>query len=166
ATGCCASSRRVFSTPAPSAAAGTRTWRSGATSIPPTPATTSTSNWSPPRTCPKAPATARCWESGRRTSPCCSVDRSRRATFRRSIPFRGGTEPVMPDEVVRFFQALASTVLWSLVAIILVAIVFEVLDKRYKLIKEIFEENSSAAAILAGSFVLGIFYTVAQIVIH
>jgi hypothetical protein len=72
----------------------------------------------------------------------------------------------MPDEIVRFFQALASTVLWSLVAIILVAIVFEVLDKRYKLIKEIFEENSSAAAILAGSFVLGIFYTVAQIVIH
>jgi len=72
----------------------------------------------------------------------------------------------MPDEIVRFVQALASTVLWSLVAIILVAIVFEVLDKRYKLIKEIFEENSSAAAILAGSFVLGIFYTVAQIVIH
>ena len=72
----------------------------------------------------------------------------------------------MPDEIVRFFQALASTVLWSLVAIILVAIVFEVLDKRYKLIKEIFEENSSAAAILAGSFVIGIFYTVSQIVIH
>ena len=72
----------------------------------------------------------------------------------------------MPDEIVRFFQALGSTVLWSFVAIILVAIVFEVLDKRYKLIKEIFEENSSAAAILAGSFVLGIFYTVAQIVIH
>jgi hypothetical protein len=72
----------------------------------------------------------------------------------------------MPDEVVRFLQALVSTVLWSLVAIILVAIVFEVLDKRYKLIKEIFEENSSAAAILAGSFVIGIFYTVAQIVIH
>jgi len=72
----------------------------------------------------------------------------------------------MPDEVVRFLQALVSTVLWSLVAIVLVAIVFEVLDKRYKLIKEIFEENSSAAAILAGSFVIGIFYTVAQIVIH
>jgi uncharacterized membrane protein YjfL (UPF0719 family) len=72
----------------------------------------------------------------------------------------------MPDEVNRFFQALVSTVLWSLVSIILVAIVFEVLDKRYKLIKEIFEENSSAAAILAGSFVIGIFYTVSQIVIH
>ncbi len=72
----------------------------------------------------------------------------------------------MPDEIVRFFQALGSTVLWSLVAIVLVALVFEVLDKRYHLIDEIFKENSSAAAILAGSFVLGIFYTVAQIVIH
>jgi len=72
----------------------------------------------------------------------------------------------MPDEVIRFLQALVSTVLWSLVSIILVAIVFEVLDKRYKLIKEIFDENSSAAAILAGSFVIGIFYTVSQIVIH
>lgn len=72
----------------------------------------------------------------------------------------------MSDDVTRFLQALGSTVLWSLVAIVLVAIVFEVLDKRYKLIKEIFEENSSAAAILAGSFVLGIFYTVSQIVIH
>jgi len=72
----------------------------------------------------------------------------------------------MPDEVIRFLEALGTTVLWSLVAIALVAVVFEVLDKRYKLIKEIFEENSSAAAILAGSFVLGIFYTVSQIVIH
>jgi hypothetical protein len=72
----------------------------------------------------------------------------------------------MPDEVVRFFQALGTTILWSLVAIALVAVVFEVLDKRYRLIDEIFKENSTAAAILAGSFVLGIFYTVAQIVIH
>jgi hypothetical protein len=72
----------------------------------------------------------------------------------------------MPDEVVRFFQALGTTVLWSLVAIVLVALVFEILEKRYRLIDEIFKENSVAAAILAGSFVLGIFYTVAQIVIH
>jgi hypothetical protein len=72
----------------------------------------------------------------------------------------------MPDEVVRFFQALGTTILWSLVAIVLVAVVFEVLDKRYRLIDEIFKENSTAAAILAGSFVLGIFYTVAQIVVH
>jgi len=70
------------------------------------------------------------------------------------------------EDVVRFFQALGSTVLWSVVAIVLVAVVFEVLDLRYKLMKEIFEENSVAAAILAGSFVIGIFYTVAQIVIH
>ena len=40
------------------------------------------------------------------------------------------------------------------------------MDRRYKLIDEIFKENSIAAAILAGSFVIGIFYTVSQIVIH
>jgi hypothetical protein len=72
----------------------------------------------------------------------------------------------MPDEVVHFLQALGTTILWSLVAIVLVGVVFEVLDKRYRLIDEIFKENSIAAAILAGSFVLGIFYTVAQVVIH
>jgi uncharacterized membrane protein YjfL (UPF0719 family) len=72
----------------------------------------------------------------------------------------------MPDEVVRFFQALASTVLWSVVSIVIVAIVFEILEKRYRLLDEIFKENSTAAAVLAGSFVIGIFYTVAQIVIH
>jgi hypothetical protein len=72
----------------------------------------------------------------------------------------------MPDEVVRFFQALGSTVLWSVVSIVIVAVVFEVLEKRYRLLDEIFKENSVAAAILAASFVIGIFYTVAQIVIH
>jgi uncharacterized membrane protein YjfL (UPF0719 family) len=70
------------------------------------------------------------------------------------------------DDIVRFFQSLGTTVLWSAVAIILVAIVFEILDKRYKLMNEIFEENSVAAAVLAGSFVVGIFYTVTQVVIH
>ena len=72
----------------------------------------------------------------------------------------------MPDEVVRFLQALVSTVIWSVVSIVLVAIVFEVLEKRYRLLDEIFKENSIAAAVLAGSFVIGIFYTVAQIVVH
>jgi uncharacterized membrane protein YjfL (UPF0719 family) len=72
----------------------------------------------------------------------------------------------MPDEVIRFFQALGSTVLWSVVSIVVVAVVFEVLEKRYRLMDEIFKENSVAAAILGGSFVLGIFYTVTQIVIH
>jgi len=72
----------------------------------------------------------------------------------------------MSEDIVRFLQALGATVLWSVVAIIIVAVVFEVLDRRYKLMKEIFDENSTAAAILAGSFVLGVFYTVAQIVIH
>jgi uncharacterized membrane protein YjfL (UPF0719 family) len=72
----------------------------------------------------------------------------------------------MSEDLVRFFQALGSTVLWSAVAIVLVFIVFEILNRRYQLVREIFEENSIAAAVLAGSFVLGIFYTVAQIVIH
>jgi len=57
-------------------------------------------------------------------------------------------------------------VLWSVVSIVIVAVVFEVLEKRYHLMDEIFKENSVAAAVLAGSFVIGIFYTVAQIVIH
>ncbi|MGI9145461.1 MAG: DUF350 domain-containing protein [Chloroflexota bacterium] len=72
----------------------------------------------------------------------------------------------MPDEVTRFFQALGSTLLWSVVSIVIVAAVFEVLEKRYRMLDEIFKENSIAAAILAASFVIGIFYTVVQIVIH
>ncbi len=72
----------------------------------------------------------------------------------------------MPDEVVRFFSALGSTILWSVVSIAIVAVVFEVLEKRYRMLDEIFKENSTAAAILAGSFVIGIFYTVVQVVIH
>ena len=71
----------------------------------------------------------------------------------------------MPD-IERFLASLGSTILWSFVAFVIVIVVFEVLNLRYRLIKEIFEENSTAAAILAGSFVVGIFYTVIQIVIH
>ena len=70
------------------------------------------------------------------------------------------------DQLVRFGQALGSTVLWSVVSIALVAVVFELLDKRYRLMDEIFKENSTAAAIFAGSLVLGIFYAVTQIVVH
>lgn len=70
-----------------------------------------------------------------------------------------------PNAVPQFFLALGSTLLWSLVAIVIAAVVFEIMERRYHLKREIFEENSTAAAILAGSFVLGIFYTVTQIVI-
>ena len=70
------------------------------------------------------------------------------------------------DDIVRFFQALLTTLLWSVVSIVIVAIVFEVLQRRYKLLDEVFKENSVAAGVLAGSLVLGIFYTVTQIVIH
>jgi uncharacterized membrane protein YjfL (UPF0719 family) len=69
-------------------------------------------------------------------------------------------------DVERFVAALASTVLWSLVSIIIVIVVFEVLERRFKLMEEIFQENSVAAAIFAGSFVIGIFYAVTQIVVH
>lgn len=72
----------------------------------------------------------------------------------------------MTEDVTRFLAALGSTVLWSLVSIAIVAVVFELLEKRYRLLDEIFKENSVAAAILGGSFVLGIFYAVTQIVIH
>jgi uncharacterized membrane protein YjfL (UPF0719 family) len=72
----------------------------------------------------------------------------------------------MPDEIARFLSALGSTILWSVVSILIVAVVFEVLEKRYRMLDEIFKENSIAAAILAGSFVIGIFYTVVQVVIH
>jgi uncharacterized membrane protein YjfL (UPF0719 family) len=69
-------------------------------------------------------------------------------------------------DIVQFLSALGSTVLWSVVAIVIVAVVFEILEKRYHLMDEIFKENSVAAAVLAGSFVIGIFYAVTQIVIH
>jgi hypothetical protein len=72
----------------------------------------------------------------------------------------------MSPEIQKLLVGLGNTVLWSIVSIALVIIVFEVLDRKYRLISEIFDENSTAAAILAGAFVLGIFYTVTQIVIH
>ena len=72
----------------------------------------------------------------------------------------------MNPDIERFFLALGTTVLWSAVAIVLVVIVFEVLNLKYKLMNDIFQQNSVAAAVLAASFVIGIFYTVVQIVIH
>ena len=72
----------------------------------------------------------------------------------------------MPDEVIRFFQALGSTILWSVVSIVIVAVVFEILEKRYRLLDEIFKENSVAAGVFGASIVLGVFYPVTQIVIH
>ncbi|HLB11815.1 MAG TPA: DUF350 domain-containing protein [Dehalococcoidia bacterium] len=72
----------------------------------------------------------------------------------------------MSPEIERFVTGLGNTILWSAVAILIVIGVFEALERKYKLMQEIFHENSTAAAILAGSFVLGIFYAVTQIVIH
>ena len=69
-------------------------------------------------------------------------------------------------DLERFVAALGSTLLWSLVSIVIATVLFEVLERAYNLRKEIFEDNNPAAGILAGAFVLGIFYTVTQIVIH
>ncbi len=71
----------------------------------------------------------------------------------------------MTDFFSPFLVALGNTLLWSVVSIVIVIVVFEVLDRKYHLMKEIFEENSTAAAVLAGSFVLGVFYAVTHIVI-
>lgn len=72
----------------------------------------------------------------------------------------------MNPEIERFLSALLSTVVWSLVAIALVAGIFEIMQRRYGLIREIFDENSTAAGILGGSIVLGVSYIVVQIIIH
>jgi hypothetical protein len=72
----------------------------------------------------------------------------------------------MPGDVERVLIGIGNTILWTAVSISLVLIVTELLNWRYHLLDEIFHENSTAASILAGAFVIGIFYTVVQIVIH
>ncbi|TAK27893.1 MAG: DUF350 domain-containing protein [Chloroflexota bacterium] len=72
----------------------------------------------------------------------------------------------MSLDIATFAVSLGNTLLWSFVSILIVVGVFEVLQRRYHLMDEIFQENSSAAAILAGSLVIGIFYVVTQIVIN
>jgi uncharacterized membrane protein YjfL (UPF0719 family) len=72
----------------------------------------------------------------------------------------------MTPEIERFLTALGSTLLWSIVSVLLVAVVFEIMQRRYGLMREVFEENSTAAGILAGAIILGISYIVAQIIIH
>ncbi len=72
----------------------------------------------------------------------------------------------MSFDIERFFVSLGNTILWSAVSILIVVLIFELLQRRYRLMDEIFHENSTAAAILAGSFVFGIFYVVTQVVIH
>ena len=72
----------------------------------------------------------------------------------------------MTPEVERVLIGIGNTILWTAVSIGLVVVVIELLNWRYHLLDEIFKENSAAASILAGSFVLGIFYAVVQIVNH
>lgn len=68
------------------------------------------------------------------------------------------------DDVREFFQDLGIVLLWSFISVAITVLVFEALNRRYQLVREIFEENSVAAAVLAGSFVLGLFYTISNIV--
>jgi uncharacterized membrane protein YjfL (UPF0719 family) len=69
-------------------------------------------------------------------------------------------------EIERFLTALGSTLIWSIISILLVAVIFEIMQRRYGLMREVFEENSTAAGILAGSIILGISYIVVQIIIN
>jgi hypothetical protein len=69
-------------------------------------------------------------------------------------------------ELDRILIGIVNTILWSAVSIAIVVLVIEILNRRYHLLQEIFGENNTAAALLAAAFVLGIFYTVVQIVIH
>ena len=72
----------------------------------------------------------------------------------------------MNAELITILSGIGSTVLWTAVSIVLVVIVVEVLNWRYRMLEEIFKENAVGPAIFAGSFVIGIFYTVVQIVTH
>ncbi|MGH2585683.1 MAG: DUF350 domain-containing protein [Dehalococcoidia bacterium] len=69
------------------------------------------------------------------------------------------------DDVREFFENVGEIVAYAVVAVILAMLVFEIASRRYDLIREIREENNVAAGVLGGAFVLGIFYTVAQIVV-
>lgn len=69
------------------------------------------------------------------------------------------------DDVEQFFRNVGSIILYSAVALVVAMAVFELLNRRFHLHREIFEENSVAAGIFGASFVLGIFYAVTQIVI-
>ena len=80
---------------------------------------------------------------------------------------RGGArrQPMSGDDVREFFENVGQIILYSAVAMALALLAFEIASRRYDLIREIREENNVAAGVLGGAFVLGIFYTVAQIVV-
>jgi hypothetical protein len=69
------------------------------------------------------------------------------------------------EAIPLFLQALGITMLWSVVTILIVAAVFELMQRRYHLLREVFHDNGVAAGVLAAGLVLGIFYTVTQVVV-
>lgn len=69
------------------------------------------------------------------------------------------------DDIREFFENVVAILAYGLVAVVISVVVFEVMSKRYDLVREIQEENSVAAAVLGGAFVLGVFYTIATIAV-
>lgn len=69
------------------------------------------------------------------------------------------------EDVRDFFENVVQIVLYSAVAVGIALLVFDLASRRYDLNREIREENNVAAGVLGGAFVVGIFYTVAQIVV-
>lgn len=69
------------------------------------------------------------------------------------------------DDVRDFFETLGQILLYTAVAVGVALLVVEYAVRHFDLIREIKEENNVAAGVLAGAFVLGIFYTVTQIVV-
>jgi hypothetical protein len=69
------------------------------------------------------------------------------------------------DDVRDFLETLGQILLYTAVAVAVALVVVEYAVRHFDLIREIKEENNVAAGVLAGAFVLGIFYTVTQIVV-
>jgi hypothetical protein len=69
------------------------------------------------------------------------------------------------DDIEEFFRNLGSIIAYSIVAVIVAMVLLEVLNRRFNLMHEIFEENSVAAGIFGAAFVLGVFYSVTLIVV-
>ena len=72
----------------------------------------------------------------------------------------------MPEWLVRFLIGLANTIIWSAVSLVFIFAVFEVLNRRYHLMREIFEENNPGAGALAGAIILAVAFVVGMVVTH
>jgi uncharacterized membrane protein YjfL (UPF0719 family) len=64
----------------------------------------------------------------------------------------------------RFAIGLLNTVAWSAVSLAFVFVVFEVLNRRYRLMQEIFREQCRRGC--AGAIILAIAFVVGMVVTH